>query len=150
MSTSLFAGIEDSLGDYTELVRNLMIEKVNMQLFMARQALRRIGEANARIERAAVDGLGQCMMSVDANLYHWWAAREPGCWQDKQFRREILRDNPEVRVKYKPRKTTLRVDGLRADNSTRGRGDHATGGRSAGTNQPRPERGSKGGIIITP
>ena len=109
----MFDQLEDDLGELGPLVRDELIAGLHAEEVMARQTMRAIEEANERIGAAAIEGIGQKMMSMDANLYFWWAIREPGCWQDKGFRREILRDNPEVRPRYVPRKTTLRVNGLR-------------------------------------
>lgn len=45
-----------------------------------------------------VDGLGQAVFDIDARTYFRWAQQEQGCWEDKQFVHEFLRDNPECRV----------------------------------------------------
>jgi hypothetical protein len=64
--------------------------------------------AQAQPERQTVDGLGQVTMSVDPTLYHKWGQRLGyDCWKDKQFRKEVMRDNPEVRVKSRPAKTKV-------------------------------------------
>jgi len=36
---------------------------------------------------------------VPAREWHRWNMQHPGCWQDKQFVREFMRDNPELRGK---------------------------------------------------
>ena len=46
---------------------------------------------------AKADGLGQLQMVVPAREWHRWNMLHPGCWQDKQFVREFMRDNPELR-----------------------------------------------------
>lgn len=35
---------------------------------------------------------------IDAKTYFAWEAEKPGCWGDKQFTKEMLRDNPEMRL----------------------------------------------------
>jgi hypothetical protein len=68
---------------------------------------KRIAAANARIERAFSECLGEQTMSVDLESYLFWAQREPGCWGDAAFKREFARDNPEVRVRCRSRKTMI-------------------------------------------
>ena len=57
---------------------------------------------NARLEamtpRKTVEGLGQLTAVFDLQNYLRWDAEHPGCWGDKQFGREFIRDNPEVRA----------------------------------------------------
>lgn len=75
---------------------------------MAAARQTRIAEATQRIERAAVDGIGEMTMRVDPHAYHYWGQRLGyECWKDKAFRDEFKRDNPEVRVKTRPRATTI-------------------------------------------
>lgn len=73
------------------------------------QRTREIARANRARPNFAIDGLGPRTMSVDGDSWAYWANREPGCWQDKNFRREYLRDNEEARVPYTPAKTTVPV-----------------------------------------
>jgi len=48
---------------------------------------------------------GEIKMRVDPYFYHRWGQRLGyECWSDKQFVDEILRDNPETRVKSRSRK----------------------------------------------
>lgn len=57
---------------------------------------------NARLERMTarktVDGLGQLTAIIDLENYLRWDQQNPGCWGDKQFSREYIRDNEEVRA----------------------------------------------------
>lgn len=71
----------------------------------------RIAEASARIERKAIDGVGECVMSLDPVVYHFWGQKLGyDCWRDKEFRRRFLQDNPAARVKtvYRPRSSGWR------------------------------------------
>lgn len=68
---------------------------------------REIARANHARPNMSVEGLGQRVMSVDPNSWAYWANREPGCWNDKKFRDEYLRDNPEARVPYTPRTASI-------------------------------------------
>ena len=47
----------------------------------------------------SVEGLGQLMARIPGDAYHFWGQKLGyGCWEDKGFLREFLRDNPELRV----------------------------------------------------
>lgn len=61
----------------------------------------RLAQANSRMPRRGVDGLGQVTMSMDPVLQSL-CRRQYGrdCFRDKGFVRELLRDNPELRVQY--------------------------------------------------
>jgi hypothetical protein len=55
----------------------------------------------------SMEGLGQNIAVVDETAYYYWQGREPGCWGDKKFLKEFLRDNPACRVPYQPKATVL-------------------------------------------
>ena len=64
------------------------------------EASKRAQEANmdARMMASAnADGLGQLQLVVPASEWHRCNAQYPGCSDDKQFVREFMRDNPEMR-----------------------------------------------------
>lgn len=44
-----------------------------------------------------VDGLGEVEFETDMDTYLYWEIKQPGCWDDPQFRREFVRDNPGAR-----------------------------------------------------
>lgn len=79
-------------------------------------------------------GGGEVQYILHPISFHYWGRRLGyECWQDDQFVREYLRDNPAARVKSVARNTTVTVDDRfrRAKNitpmrpritSTRGRG----------------------------
>jgi len=94
-----YGGLVDDLGDLAPYVREELIAGIQAETHLAELEQRKIAEANSKLEAAMVEGVGQHMLSVDANLYAWWAIREPGCWSDKDFRRRIARDNPSARVR---------------------------------------------------
>jgi len=55
-------------------------------------------ENNSR-EYRRMDGMGEMRASIPATAYHYGGQREGyGVWQDKNFMRRYLQDNPEVRV----------------------------------------------------
>lgn len=82
-----------------EVLREVQAGHVVQQVLAeSRQAL--VAQANERIERRVVEGLGQHIMSIDSIAYHYWGGRLGyECWGDEEFRREYMRDNPSVRVK---------------------------------------------------
>lgn len=57
---------------------------------------------NARLEamtpRKTVEGLGQLVAVFDLENYLRWDHAERGCWGDKKFGRDFIRNNPQVRA----------------------------------------------------
>ena len=69
---------------------------------------RRIAEATSRLEQSYFDGLGEMHMRVDADVFFNWVMREgPKIWNDPDFIKAFKRDNPDVRVLTKSRKTIV-------------------------------------------
>ena len=46
-----------------------------------------------------IDGLGQHKATIPAREYFRWHQSHPGCWSDKQFINEFMRDNPALKTK---------------------------------------------------
>jgi len=47
----------------------------------------------------SIEGLGQKIATIPLNAFHFWGQKLGyGCWNDKEFMDEFLRDNPELRV----------------------------------------------------
>lgn len=95
---------EDALADFRQtLTDNARFEE---KLIRARQ--KRIKAAADRIETAWLDGLGECHMSLDPDVFFHWVRKEGrDCWNDKNFVREFKRDNPEVVRCNRSRKTMV-------------------------------------------
>src|SRR5215469_10094866 len=86
-----------------ELIRGWDLDR-NLAELRQRQVA---GQVNVQ-DHYHIGGLGECVARIDAGAYFYWAMREsPECWADKQFLKEFLRDNPEVRVKSKRRSTQI-------------------------------------------
>ena len=52
-----------------------------------------------KMRHKSVDGLGQKIASIPGAAFHFWGQKLGyGCWDDKAFMAEFLRDNPECRV----------------------------------------------------
>jgi predicted dithiol-disulfide oxidoreductase (DUF899 family) len=69
---------------------------------------RRIAAATERLDTMFMDGLGELHMRVDPEVFFHWVRKEgKDCWNDKNFIREFKRDNPDVRVLARSRKTSV-------------------------------------------
>jgi hypothetical protein len=69
---------------------------------------RKIAAATARLDEAYLDGLGECHMRVDPEVFwNWVHTHGREIWNDPDFIHCFKRDNPDVRVLSKPRKTTV-------------------------------------------
>ncbi len=83
-------------------------EQVRVALALARQ--KRIAAANARIERRFMEGIGEVVMTLDADLYHRFALIYGyETVNSADFVRTLLRDNPELRMKSRADRLTLRI-----------------------------------------
>jgi hypothetical protein len=116
MGQSKITGWEDMAASLTQAFGAEFVEdfcrtltdqrRAEEELAFSRQ--RAIAAATERIEQSWWDGLGECHMSLDPTIFWHWCRKEGReCWGDPSFVREFKRDNPEVRVKSKARKTTI-------------------------------------------
>ena len=90
-----------------ELCRGWYAQAVNAK---ARQL--RIAAANARLEHAHIEGVGQHVASIDAFSFIDWERRHPGITRQKDWWKSLLRDNPECRVESKSGKTQVSFAGV--------------------------------------
>jgi hypothetical protein len=75
---------------------------------MAFASQRRIAAATERLEECWFDGLGECHMRLDPTVFFHWVRKEGReVWNNKSFLREFKRDNPEVIVNARSRKTMV-------------------------------------------
>jgi hypothetical protein len=59
---------------------------------------RKFGKENTKRHKS-IEGLGQLVARIPTTAYHFWGQKLGyGCWNDKAFMDEFLRDNPELRV----------------------------------------------------
>ena len=79
------------------LERHLRHE-VDLEKFESRKREIMANEEARRIGNHKVDGLGQLKAVIPAREYFRWHQQERGCWGDKQFNREFLRDNPQFKA----------------------------------------------------
>lgn len=90
-----------------ELCRGWYAQAVNAK---ARQL--RIAAANARLEHAHIEGVGQHVASIDAFSFIDWERRHHGITRQKDWWKSLLRDNPECRVQSTSAKTRVSFAGL--------------------------------------
>ncbi len=78
-------------------------------------------------------GLGQRVACIDPVIY-WDMERRfgKGCWRNAEFRKRMLHDEPSLRVHYRERNTSVRVDGLRGSQESRKAGKGSARGRTGG------------------
>lgn len=82
----------------------------NMRMGWGRKMVLKENEMKdtARLEamtpRKTVDGLGQLVGIIDQELYLRWHLQEEGCWNDRNFKRKFLMDNPEFKANRPERK----------------------------------------------
>lgn len=85
-----------------ELARGWKLEEVR-----TRHTAAQIGKINREKEHKEVKGLGRLVARIPSTAFAYWQNREgmQGCWNDKQFFSEFLRDNPECKVVNQEKKT---------------------------------------------
>jgi hypothetical protein len=80
----------------------------NAQQWLALQRQARIAKATQQLDKAHIEGIGQHDMKVDAFAFHSYGQKYGySIWNDKNFRREYKRDNPEVVIKHDRRKNKV-------------------------------------------
>jgi hypothetical protein len=106
----LLTEISEELSPFREKIAAQ--EQVRCALALSRQ--KRIAEAEGRIRRHYIDGIGEMVARIDADVYHRLGLMHGyETIRDPDFLRILLRDNPECRVKSGSPRVTLRVQGLR-------------------------------------
>jgi hypothetical protein len=85
---------------------SVLNSEMNARRYFIQRRQRRIARVLGE-NRKSVDGLGAPTAEIDMESYIAWQRRYPGCWKDKQFVREFLRDNEACRVKAKGTRTQV-------------------------------------------
>lgn len=97
---------ERVMKDVARILHDRQMQKVKVAERVQRLA------ASAGGERRTLPN-GEVKMMIHPTFYHHWGQRLGyECWEDEQFVREILRDNPECRVKSRSRKIQVGYQGL--------------------------------------
>lgn len=89
-----FRPAEDK-GWWTRLMRQV-VQGEGLEKLQERLEIAAIAKAEESAERKTVDGLGMVKAEIPITTYLRWHEQAPGCWGDKQFRREFYRDNKEL------------------------------------------------------
>jgi hypothetical protein len=106
----------DSLdGELGFLVKEELCRGWHAQAVNARARQLRIAAANARLEHAHIEGVGQHVASIDAFSFIDWERRHPGITREKDWWKSLLRDNPECRVESTSKKTQVSFAGVSSD-----------------------------------
>lgn len=79
------------------LDRELRMQVAKEKVEYANRAAQ-IARVNQQLIPDYIDGVGQKIASIDARTYFRFHQEMPGCWSDKGFLREFVRDNPEART----------------------------------------------------
>jgi hypothetical protein len=93
-------------GNGSQFMKNLekhLRYEVDLEKYEAKKREIEVGQENQQGNQ--VDGLGQLKASIPAREYFRWEQFKPGCWGDKQFVNEMLRDNPAFKAKSLKKKT---------------------------------------------
>lgn len=93
--------ISEEHGDITHIIVKRLQQRIfeaTLRAPMQQQELARV--AALKGERCAVGDLGQVALEIHPSVYWHWRFREgPEAWGDKGFRKDLVRDNPELAVK---------------------------------------------------
>ena len=107
---------DDIPEDLLEAVKGRLRDMAEAELAVAEERQRKVAEFHARMgtaEACTVDGVGQLVLRLTPEAYHYWGVRLGyDCWGDATFRREFARDNEAARVRYAPRTASIIHPGL--------------------------------------
>ena len=79
------------------------MEQVKMKAEAKQDAV--FGHSNAA---RSLEGIGELKAKIPSAAFHYWGHRLGyECWEDKQFLREFIRDNPEVAVRNRVKRTCV-------------------------------------------
>ena len=93
-------------GNGSQFMKNLdrhLRYEVDLERYEAKKREIECGKENQH--GGVMDGVGQLKGTIPAREYFRWQQFKPGCWGDKEFVREFLRDNPSLRAKSFDKKT---------------------------------------------
>jgi hypothetical protein len=78
--------------------------------------VKRLGEFHKNNVAKPIDGIGELRASIPPSAFHYWGTRLGyECWEDRQFLREFIRDNPETAVRNRMKRTMVRGAVFTAD-----------------------------------
>ena len=82
-----------------------------VQEALVRAQVQRLSSACTQLESSAIDGLGHIESDIPAEVYFHWIneGRKRGTdniWRHAEFRRDFLRDHPQLKVRYRRKAMT--------------------------------------------
>ena len=93
-------------GNGSQFMKNLekhLRYEVDLEMYEAKKREIEVGRENQH--GGQVEGLGQLKGTIPAREYFRGDAYKKGCWGDKAFVNEFLRDNPSFKAKSFSKKT---------------------------------------------
>jgi len=93
-------------GNGTQFMKNLekhLRYEVNLEKYEAKKREIEVGKENEL--GGQIEGLGQLKATIPAREFFRWDGYKKGCWGDKAFVNEMLRDNPSFKAKSFSKKT---------------------------------------------
>ena len=97
---------EEGQGNGTTFMKNLerhLRYEVDLEKYESKKREIECGKENEH--GGKMEGVGQLKATIPARDYFRWMQYKPGCWNDKQFLNEYLRDNSACRAKAPDKKT---------------------------------------------
>ena len=100
MSEIFIPNWKDNQKNGSQFMKNLerhLRYEVDLEKFESKKREIECGKENE--QGGMMEGVGQLKATIPARDYFRWLQFKPGCWSDKQFVDEYLRDNPACRTK---------------------------------------------------
>ena len=89
-------------GNGSQFMKNLdryLRYEVDLEKHEASMREQMARKENESMGVAKTEGLGQLKATIPAREYFRWHQSHRGCWSDKSFVKEFLRDNPSFKAK---------------------------------------------------
>lgn len=91
--------LDEIPSETADAAKAAIFENWNAKAESAMDRQREIAKQNASENFKSVNGIGEMVLSVDPQIYHFWNWKVPGCWRDSDFIRWFKRNFPECVVK---------------------------------------------------
>lgn len=107
--SGLIASITDVIPEHLRLeVEREFRQGWAMNQVRAKADATKIAQFGHSNEAKDIDGVGRLVAKIPPDAFYYWGhVLGFACWEDKQFLREFLRDNPEVAVRNYTKKTVV-------------------------------------------
>lgn len=95
----------DELEKFARDIHDIALRGVDREKVRAVLNQAKIARVMEQAGSVKVNGIGQKIAGIDPRTFFRWDQQFPGCWRNKEFVREFLRDNPQCRAPgYKPKR----------------------------------------------